>query len=314
MEEVQGVISIHYTDAEINRMIKSIGDEHKTVTHHFNQNEEFFINLEETFTVPHFPIHHDIKQKQPTKEYIGTLRNFLKPLIPMVPQVFKGLTYFFDPGEIHRPCFFQIYRVEDAQFLYLMRLNLINKTFEGETIERGTNDTTPEYRTNRLFLEADLIPLEEVILKEGRVQAFRIKQTISQTWIGETGRGYFVQGIWMDSELTKFFSKLFLPYGKRTYPYYPFECKFKTICHSLIDLSPESRKKHVVNLHRALKFVEPKIEKIQDSLRQDEFDEKLESFQEIKATVPAQWNNIMDSITIKRYLNDQDMKEYMVEV
>ncbi len=36
----------------------------------------------------------------------------------------------------------------------------------------------------------------------------------------------------MDADLTKFFSKLFLPAGKKTYPYYPYLCKYKTVCQS----------------------------------------------------------------------------------
>jgi len=33
----------------------------------YNQNEELFIELTESFTVPSFPIHHDVRQSVPTQ-------------------------------------------------------------------------------------------------------------------------------------------------------------------------------------------------------------------------------------------------------
>ncbi|RKX78594.1 MAG: hypothetical protein DRP87_05880 [Spirochaetes bacterium] len=315
MEQIEGKIVINYTDNEINRIIQSISNSGQNVsfTRHFNQNEEFFIKLKSELKVPHLPIHHDVRMKQPSESYLKTLRKFLSELIPLLPEVFEGLTYFFDPGEILRPCFFSIQKTNRGNILYLLRLNLFFKTHEGEIIEKGTNDTTPEYRTNHLFLEGDLIPLEKIIFKNGDIEAFQIKQTISDTWIGETGRGYFVQGIWMDNDLTKFFSKLFIPRGKRIYPYYPFICKFRTIVHNLVDLSPVGRSRHLAYLENVLDFLAPEIEAIQDSLRNSEFSEDLPSFKELKDKIPPEWEKIWESFTVKPYLNDRDMKEFIVE-
>jgi hypothetical protein len=163
-------------------------------------------------------------------------------------------------------------------------------------------------------MEADVIPLKNVIRNNNKIEAFEVKQTISQTWIGETGRGYFVQGIWMDTELTKFFSKLFLPEGKRTYPYYPFTCKYKTMCASLVDLSPEGRKRFVIYLYKALTIIGPQIENIQNALHDTEFSESMEEFKELKHRIPPEWNDKLDSISLKRYLNERDMKEYQIEI
>ncbi len=139
----------------------------------------------------------------------------------------------------------------------MLRVDLMMRATESRVTERGTNDLTPAYASNHLFLEASIIPLEEVVRQGDRVKGFRIRQTISQTWIGEFGRGYFQQGIWMDADLTKFFSRLFLPVNKKTYPYYPYQCRYKTVCQSVIGLDPDSRAKAVPLLQRSLDFLLP---------------------------------------------------------
>jgi hypothetical protein len=227
--------------------------------------------------------------------------------------VFKDITYFFDPAEILRPCFFKIYKVEESYYLYLMRLDLMAKTTACRVIERGTNDTTPEFATSRLYLEPVVIPLSEVVRQDGKVRAFRILQTISQTWIGESGRGYFVQGIWMDMDLTKFFSKLFLPKGKRTYPFWPYICKYKTICHSVIGLAPDQRKATLPYLHRAIQFLLPAMEKIQAAMKSASFSESLPYFLELKGRIPDAWYEIWRNLKVDAYLNETEAKEYKID-
>ena len=129
----------------------------------------------------------------------------------------------------------------------------------------------------------------------------------------ETGRGYFVQGIWMDHELTKFFSKLFVPTGKRLYPFYPFQCRYRTICSTVIATNAEERRTVPPQLHRALQFVSPVMDTIQDALRESDFSEQLDIFQALKRKVPQFWNTIWSDLQIKPYLNNQDMKEFVVE-
>ncbi|MEW5815664.1 MAG: hypothetical protein AB1798_09760 [Spirochaetota bacterium] len=313
MEQILNEIRLYYTDTEINQLIRSQNESEIDYTRHYNQNEEFFLNLGKEFVVPSFPIHHDIKVKTPTQKYLLPLKNFLHELIPLIPLVFHGLMYYFDPGEILRPCFFQVYTLRDMMFLYLLRLDLVFRTQDCVIIERGTNDQTCRYKTHHLFLEADLLPLDGVDIVDGKVKAFKVKQTISQTWIGETGRGYFVQGIWMDHELTKFFSKLFIPKGKRIYPYYPFTCKFRTICHTLLNHSVEGRKKHVNRLQKAMDFILPEIESIQAALKNVEFSETLPYFQNLKARVPLFWESEWASLGVQPYLNQLDMKEFRIE-
>ena len=184
---------------------------------------------------------------------------------------------------------------------------------DSAVLERGTNDRTPHYRSRRLFLEDTIIPVHEVVRQEGKIKAFRIRQTISQTWIGEHGRGYFVQGIWMDLDLTKFFTRLFLPRNKRTYPYYPYLCKYKTVCQSGVDLSPSGRRTAVPWLHRSLGFILPFMEEIQAEIKNQAFSEDMPIFLRLKQQVPPAWYDAWKDLKVEAYLNDADMKEYRVD-
>ncbi len=313
MEKTSDEIRLSYTNLEINEMLKSPDRVPGSWSCHYNQNEGFFLKLPKAVTVPHFPVYHKIEQTNPSADYLKALKSFLSDVVSQAPQVFEGLTYFFDPAEIFHPCFFQLYKLGDLHFLYLVRLDLSYKANEAEIVGAGTNDITHKFVTNHLFIECDFIPLDEVVLNNGRVQAFKIKQYISQTWIGETGRGYFLQGIWMDEELTRFFSRLFIPAGRRSYPYFPFTCKYKTVCHTVINVDPDGRKRHLPYLIKAIDFLNPRLMDIQKSLKNKEFNEALPEFIKMKKEVPEYWSGVWGSLVVTPYLNDKDMKEFLVE-
>lgn len=315
MEQLVNEIRPGYADGIINEKLATLGPSTEIpFTFHFNSGEEFFIRLAQPIVVPSFPIHHDVRQSTPSVEYATALRDFIDHLLPAVPPFFSDLTYFFDPSEIQKPCFYRIYKIEDSYYLYLIRINLLYRPLESEELRRGSNDTTAAYRSNRLYLESDVIPLVSVITELGKIIAFTIRQTISQTWIGETGKGYLVRGIWMDMELTKFFSKLFLPPGKRTYPYYPFTCKYKTLCLSILDPRPEKRRTQIPLLHGALGFLLPDMEKIQQALTTESFSENLPLFKEIRARVPPSLVTPWTNITVTPYLNENEQKEFRIDV
>jgi len=313
MEQILNKLQVHYTNNTINELIRNSGEKGQEYSLHYDHNENFYLQLQNSFEVPHFPIHHNFRESEPQEVYIQSLIRFLKNLIPLVPQIFTNLTYFFDPSEILRPTFFQVFKIHEHHFLYLLRLDLVYKTYAGKIIERGTNDQTPVYSTDRLFIDRDIIPLERVEIENGRIKSFLIKQMISETWIGETGRGYFVQGIWMDNELTKFFSKIVTPEGKRTYPYYPFTCKYRTICHPILAFDTEGRKNHCKALQQVINFLTPEIEDIQEALRYEEFSEDLECYKKLKSSVPSDWVSFWQNLSVKPYLNDQDMREFIIE-
>lgn len=314
MEQLANEIRPAYADRAVNeKLTASQVEVGRVYSLRYNQNEEFFIEIDRSIVVPSFPIHHDVRQLVPRADYSNSLRDFVDHLLPAAPNFFSDLTYFFDPAEIQKPCFYRLYRVQDSYYLYLLRINLQFRPLEAELLERGSNDITASFGTRRLYIESDLIPLASVITELGRVVAFTIKQLVSQTWIGETGKGYLVRGIWMDMELTKFFTKLFLPAGKRFYPYYPFTCKYKTICMTVLDPTPEKRRTLLPLLHAALSTLEPEMERIQGSLKTETFSEQLPVFKELKAKVPQALEKPWTGVAITPYLNDNDQKEFLVE-
>jgi hypothetical protein len=313
VEQISNEIRVGFADQRINGLLESIGSEQRPYQRHFSQGEDFFLHLDGSLTVPHFQIHHDVRLREPSPEYAANLTTVTAQVARLAPQLLKDLTYFFDPAEIMRPCFYHVYRVDENLYLYLLRVDLMMRATESTVQERGTNDLTPEYVTRRLFLEPTIIPLEDVVLEDGKVTGFRIRQTISQTWIGEFGRGYFQQGIWMDADLTKFFSKLFLPAGRKTYPYYPYLCKYKTVCQSIIGLGPEQRAAAAPLLHRSLGFLLPAMEKIQAEMEHETFSEQMPVYLELKQAVPADWYEAWSNLRVQSYLNESDMKEFRID-
>lgn len=313
MEQIANEIRVGHADPGLNGLLKAIGEEQRPFDRRFSQGEDFFLHLAEPLTIPHFQIHHDVRVPEPSPAYLASLSAVVGQVIQRAPQILKGLTYFFDPAEILRPCFYHVYRIEESLFLYMMRMDLVMRPSEATVIERGTNDLTASYSSRQLFVEATVIPLSEVVRNGDRVRSFRVKQTISQTWIGEFGRGYFQQGIWMDADLTKFFSRLFLPADKKTYPYYPFQCKYKTVCESVISLDPEGRARAVPFLHRALQFLGPSMERIQEEIKNSSFSEELGIYRDLKGQVPQSWYEAWQRIKVERYLNEAEMKEYRIE-
>ncbi len=313
MEPISQFIDINYSDSEINSIISSPPRIGVPYTRHFNQNEEYFIKLGSVFTVPHLPIHHDVNKKTPTDEYLSGIRYVIEQLFSLVPDLFSDLSYAFNPFEVLKPRFFKHYRVGGQSCLYFLTIDLFYRTQEDEVVEKGSNDRTARYRTSSLFLEGLFIPLDEIATERTGTQSFRIKQTLSDTWIGETGRGYFTKGIWMDDDLTKFFTKLLVPKGVRLYPFYPFVCRYKTICENVADLSPEYRDSSLSHLIRALEFLTPFMEDIQEQLRDSQFSEEMEFFQNLKKDVPRYWDLVFKDIKIETYLNQNDMREFKVE-
>lgn len=307
-------LQVSYIDKELNALLGNLSDTQPSYSMHFNHNEEFFLKLSESFDVPHLPIHHDVRLRKPDSGYIDGLKYVISQLVELVPDLFRQATYFFDPKQIFKPRFFSLYRLEDRDYLYILDLDLMFRAQESGVIEKGSNDISPHFRSSHLYAEGIVIPLENVSVREGTIESFQIRQTLSDTWIGEKGRGYRLRGIWMDDELSKFFTKLFLPNGRRSYPYYPFICRYKSICSTVIPLSHEGGEHAMVCLDRALRFLLPSIPGIQRDLKGSSFSKDLPIFQRLKAEVPEIWNTFLKDLKIEVYLTEQGMKEYRIEL
>ncbi len=304
-------IELHYRDQEISAIIEKLGKGFSPVSTQYNQNEDFFLHLDDDFTVPSFPIHHEVTQCIPDKGYLVKIKQLLKQIIPLAPQIFSGLKYFFSPTESLRMGFYQVYKAGNKNYLYLMKVDLEHRPGQGTIINQATNDLTAKYKTCNLYMECDIIPLQEIT--KDNPPSFVLEQNISQTWIGQRGKGYRVQGIWIDTELTKFFTKLFLPAGLRCYPYYPFTCRHKTICHTPVDLTIEGRKNHLLMLIRSYQFLVPRLPKIEQAIKQEDFTESLPFFQAMKKEIPPAWTENWKNLKVTPFLNEFDMKEFRVD-
>jgi hypothetical protein len=316
MELLQNEIRVGTTDPAINAAIASIPSAARNAPYamRFNQNEEYFLELGTDISVPSFPIHHDVRTPVPKPEYALPFRELARNLIAAMPGLFRGLSYCFDPAEILKPCFYKLYKVQEELYLYLLRIDLLPRPFDSHVVGRGDNDRTASYTTRRIFVESDLIPLAGLAKEGERLTGFRIRQLVSQTWIGESGKGYTVRGIWMDADLTKFFSKLFLPAGLRVYPFYPLACKYKTVCGFVPVPEAEARKRALPQLHRAAAFLAPEMERVQRALRETSFTEALPDYVELRARVPDAWREAWREARVEAYLNDRDMKEFLLAV
>ncbi|NBF39225.1 MAG: hypothetical protein GVY14_02310 [Spirochaetes bacterium] len=188
MEQATGEIRLGYSDPGMNEIIAVSPAEPIAFTRHFDQNEDFFLRLPSAIVVPSLPIHHDVRRSRPGEDYLSALRDLTRTLIARRLAIFDGLSYVFDPAEVQRPTFYALNEQDGRIDLYLLRLDLSFRPTVHEITERGSNDVSPAYRTDRLYVEADMIPVTGIMGSESDPEGVRVEQIVSETWIGETGR------------------------------------------------------------------------------------------------------------------------------
>ena len=314
MEQLINRISLTYSDSEINTLLKQINSRNNKIhSLHFSHNEELFLMLDNDYHVPSFNIHHDVNAARPEQEYLDKLKEILVQLLPYTSSAFFGLSYFFDSTEIFKPEFFRIFSIGSELYLYLLRIDISYRPIVHHVNTAGSNDVSSAYRSDRIYFESDFIPLKNVVKDGSRVQAFVVDQIMENTWAGERGRGYLTQGIWKDREYSKYFTKLFISPEKRLYPYYPYTCRFRTLCLTMLELSPEGRARYLPYLHRAMKAVRPNVGKIERDLSDGEFSENLTIFSQLKKKVPASWVSVWDGYSVTAYINAYNQKEFRID-
>ncbi|MCX7025417.1 MAG: hypothetical protein NT080_12515 [Spirochaetes bacterium] len=275
----------------------------------FSQNEEFFVVLEEGVRIPSLPIHHDVRSPVPDRAYAAAMALAVGRLASAMPEAFEGLSYSFDPTDILRPCFFRTLVHGGSRYLYMLRIDLPLKPYGARVLVPGTNDFTAEYETRRFILESELVPIRATGA-DPNPRIFKLMQYVSDTWIGETGKGYQVRGIWMDNDLTRFFTRVFLPESRRIHPFYPLFCKYKSICCFVPGLGDGARGLMLPFFSDAIAFLAPEMERIQAILKLENFSDALPEFVELRKSAPPRWLRFFDGVEIHAYLNEWDMKEY----
>lgn len=306
------VIRVGHREPSINALLPGVVSDECPWTRHFNENEEFFVELAGEISVPSLPIHHDVRRPQPTAEHVEAVREVVAQLCRVAPGMLKGLTFTFYPADVLHAHFHRLH--DDRQgrcCLYLLDVDLSYRPREHTVTARGTNDRTAAYRGRRLFVEALFVPLDGDPDAGG--STFDVHQTFSQTWLGERGRGYLRQGIWIDQDLTRFFSRLFLPAGVLAYPFYPFVCRYRTLCAATIDLAAGARESKLPFLRRALDFVAPALGRIEAELHSAGFSEDMPFFRELKGSLPPVWESFWKGLSVRARLNADGMKEFTVE-
>jgi hypothetical protein len=316
VQQLAREIGIGWADPALNATLASIGAAPRPFTRHFNQFGDPFLRLEAPYTVPTLPIHHDVHRPVPSDTYLAAIREVVADIARIVPQLFAGMSWYFDRTEILRPCFYRVHRDGDDAFLYLLRLDLAMRPGEGTVIERGTSDAKPRWTSRKLYLEPTLVPLAAPPASDGG-RSFAVPQTISDTYLGEVGPSfagsYDRQGIWMDPRLTRFFSWLLLPSGADLYPFFPFPCRYGTVCAMPLDLSTGGCRAAIPLLRQALGFLVPAMPRIEAALRGTEFSPKMDVFQELKREVPESWYEPWRGVRVEAYLNENDRKEYRLD-
>lgn len=298
-------IDISRTDDRINKMLSivparaTVGK--KTICR-YNRNEDQFMLLAEPVTVPSLPVHHAMDDGTPPEGYCDAILTLVNALIRLESDLLAGTSWYFDPVNIHTPTFYRIAYVGDTPYLYLALIDLTCRPLECEILSAGTNSATSEYRTNRLYFECDWFPLESASRT-----ALEISQSIPFTWKGEAGQGYMLHGIWMDSDINKFLSKLILPEGKRNYPYYPFTCKQHCVSMNAWGMGDPSL------LDAVRKHIEPVLDDILADLQINPFSELMPLYTGLRKTIPASLGERWKNLTVESRLDEREQKEYTVE-
>lgn len=251
-------------------------------------------------------------QQRPSDEYLTAIRILIKDVSARFPGVFFNTRYFFDPAEILRPCFIQIYRISEDYYLYLFRPNLEIHLADSVIINQATNDESAAYTSRRLFYDSLFIPIDKPSLSADGGE-ISVRRLFSSTWMGESGSGYRLNGQWADRDLSKYLSTIFTPVGFRIYPYFPFRCDFNTLCLYPFSPSAAARKLALPLLHKAFSFIAPYAGRIEDDFRSGSFSADSEPYKNMALRIPSEWTNFWTSLKIKPYLNSNDMKEYLLE-
>ncbi len=312
MERLLDKIVFNYSDPEISKYLRAIDNRKTNYSVHFDQNEDAFLLSENTLKVPSFTVFHDVNKTKPSEDYINKLRQLVSSLCRAFPEVFVGTKYFFDPAEILRPCFIQVLKTDQNYYLYILRLDLNIRLLDSRITANATNDTTAEFETKKLFFESLIIPVfqPEIADSSGSIP---LKRFFESTWVGESGTGYHVNGKWIDLELTKLLTAVFMADGVNSYPYYPFRCDFNTICLFPADISFSGRYKFIRYFHKSLHLIQNHIPKMEKEFKKRPFTRSNPLYLELKRTIPREWTKIWSSLKIKPYLNKEGMKEYKLE-
>lgn len=216
--------------------------------------------LREPLRIPSLPIHHHFQKAEPSSSYLTAIEGWLHRLRRLLPESFLGMQWGFEPSNALSPALFE----EVGPFLMVIRFDLSFRRAFHRLVKRGDNDRTAEYETDRVFFTFDFLPL---LPKQREAGCYDVRPLFDTTWVGEKGRGYYLQGIWMDDSLTEFFSRLVHPDLEISFPYYPLRCRFRSLSANTPNLDQGTRSRLVHLLQKILDLPDNVFKEIQITLK-----------------------------------------------
>jgi len=296
------------SDAEISGRLRSLPPELPALDRRFTQEEDFFLVLPEFFEVGSFDIHHDVRDPVPPERYLAVVRRLVGAWGELLPGAFAGLSWYFHPKDLFHPLFAQALDLDGRRYLYLLRPDLTFRGRYGRLLEKGGNDVTPRYETNALFLESEVVPLETWESRPSE-QLVTLVKIFNATWEGESGRGYFATGRWIDNEISRLMSRAALTAGRRTFPHYPLRCRHQTLSVRCVEPSAEGRRRSAARLEAAWPLVEPWAERIQHDLKSEPFRDDHPLIEALRRDWNGRLSSLWGDYELEPYLNDAH-KEY----
>ena len=297
------------SDLEVSSRLLELGDQALALDRRLTQEEDFFLVLPRPFVVDSFEIHHDIRNVEPSPQYLRVIRSLVESWAAQVPGVFHGLTWFFDPRDLFHPLFLQFLSVGGRQLLYVLRPDLTYRNRYGEILTRGGNDVTPRYSTSALFLESEVLVLDGAETFTAG-QCLVVPKLFQKTWKGESGRGYFVTGSWIDHDITQLLSRVALPVGAKAFPCYPLRCRYESLSVRCLSPTPEGRLKAAQILVKAWPLVRPWAHRIESALKDEPYREDHPLVEQLRDQWGEQLSSLWEPYELTATLNSANQKEY----
>lgn len=292
----------------VNRLLSAAQSDAIPASAHFSVDEQFFLKSSDPIRIPQFPVHHDVRNPVPDEEYLSSLKPALTALIERFPGLFRACRYSFDPAYPHEAVFYRLLNAGSETFVYIFRVSLSFVPRMHVVVEKGSNDYTASYWTNRIPVDALIMPVAQVDSDTVRVERY-----ISSTWIGETGRGYLTQGIWVDRDFSKILSQIVNRNSSRAYPWFPVSTRYNTISYRPIELTMHAIDElthHVATIRHSLASHMSEIESL---LRSGDREALSGLAETLAAAFPERERERYRGIRTRPYLNEFDQKEYQIE-
>jgi hypothetical protein len=302
-------LAFSVTDPEIEELLHPREPQGQPFSCHYSQEEDFFLRLPKPFEVPSMNVYHPFDNPVPGDDYLKALRGVLQTLTPRLPAVFADLSWRFDPNDILRPSFVQKLESNGQIFFYLLRIDLNFRGRYSQILKPSSNDRTPAWRSDCLFLESYLFPAVE-LRQSDKEWSVDIKRLFGKTWKGEVGRGYLRQGVWIDQDISKFLSFVVLGPKSKIHPHYPLVCRLNTLALRVPDLNPQARVEACDDLAQAWEFFSPWAGEIEDHLFHTRFHKESPLFLQVCAQVPTPLGRRFHNFQVAGYLDSTGQKEF----